>query len=506
MRGVYEMNTDPAKHHRLEWSFLVVPMRRSGFVGLGRYRRGGDERSVVDGAFDAINRVATDPLLVMRRVVDEALALIPSADGAVVELVSDDVLTYVCASGSLANSVGTQVWVGSSLSGLAVHAKAPLRCDDSEADERVDRNACRRVGAVSMICLPLPYREGVAGVLKLSSRQRFAFDDDDMRVLAGLARFIGEAIGGWGELARSAKAVLRDFPDGEPGGRPANGEPDSFGGSAAGETMPKVSAFLSNVLDPSEQEVDAGVRHRIEQTIREVGIAIVLQPIVSLKTGFVAGYEALSRFPGEPIRPPDQWFAEAESVGLGPELEMMAVHVALGRLPELPAGTYLAVNASPDAICDPRFLGLLSDADVSRIVVELTEHLQVENYDRLNAAIDQVRSAGTRLAIDDTGAGFAGFSHILRLSPDLIKLDRILTTGIDTDPVRQALAGALVNFAVATRAKVIAEGIETQEELNTVHSIGVDYGQGFLLGRPHPHPQAPVIMSARGTRPLISNP
>jgi hypothetical protein len=94
-------------------------------------------------------RVATDPLLVMRRVVNEALVLIPSADGAVVELVSDELLTYVCAAGSLASSVGTQVRADSSLSGLAVRAAAPLRCDDSEVDERVDRAACRRVGAAS---------------------------------------------------------------------------------------------------------------------------------------------------------------------------------------------------------------------------------------------------------------------------------------------------------------------------------------------------------------------
>jgi hypothetical protein len=367
-------------------------------------------------------RVATDPLLVMRRVVNEALVLIPSADGAVVELVSDELLTYVCAAGSLASSVGTQVRADSSLSGLAVRAAAPLRCDDSEVDERVDRAACRRVGAVSMVCLPLPYRDGVAGVLKLSSLQRSAFDDDDVEILAGLARFIGEAIGGWGDLALAAQAVLGDSPDAEPTvglidqvglmRPPGDGSmhPSPDGGGIDAPRVTKVSAFLSQVLE-SAWPVDVVARRRIERTLRDGELAIWLQPIVRLKTGQVAGYEALSRFPGEPSRPPDEWFAEAASVGLGPELELLAVQMVLDRLPELPDDHYLAFNASHQVVCDPQFLELVSWVDASRVVVEMTEHLQVEDYDRLNASVDKVRQMGARLAIDDTGAGSPGF-HI----------------------------------------------------------------------------------------------
>jgi EAL domain-containing protein (putative c-di-GMP-specific phosphodiesterase class I) len=116
--------------------------------------------------------------------------------------------------------------------------------------------------------------------------------------------------------------------------------------------------------------------------------------------------------------------------------------------------------------------------------MELTEHLKVDDYPRLHCALDAIRERGTRLAIDDAGAGFAGLSHILKLGPDLIKLDRDITTGINHDPIRRALAGALVTFAADTGAELIAEGIETAAELDTVRNLGVRYGQGYHLGRP----------------------
>ncbi|MDT4891636.1 MAG: hypothetical protein QOE97_671, partial [Pseudonocardiales bacterium] len=98
--------------------------------------------------------------------------------------------------------------------------------------------------------------------------------------------------------------------------------------------------------------------------------------------------------------------------------------------------------------------------------------------------VRDIRATGARLAIDDTGAGYASFSSILKLAPDLIKLDRILTTGIDVDPARQALAGALVTFAAATNAQVIAEGIENVRELIVIRQLGITYGQGYHLGHP----------------------
>jgi EAL domain-containing protein (putative c-di-GMP-specific phosphodiesterase class I) len=127
---------------------------------------------------------------------------------------------------------------------------------------------------------------------------------------------------------------------------------------------------------------------------------------------------------------------------------------------------------------------LVAACDSRRVVMELTEQVRVDDYPRLAQALKQLRLMGVRLAIDDTGAGFASLAHILKLAPDLIKLDRELTSGIDRDPVRCALGAALVSFASRIGAEIIAEGIETASELEVLRGLGIRYGQGYFLCRP----------------------
>ena len=428
----------------------------------------------------ALLRDAADPMMVMRRVVDQALSLIGPADGAVVELVGDDLLTYVCTAGTLTEHVGVQVPVDGSLSGLAIASRATLRCDDATVDDRVDRDACERVGLRSMICVPLRRGDDAVGVLKLSSSRPGAFADADLVLLANLAGFISAAIGGWADLARSAEALMSpDVHDVARTQLPAGQQDRPL------LAEQRVSSFVANVLQPGSAS-DAQARQRIENALLHSAIRMHFQPIIDLKTNRVSGYEALARFTDTPARPPDVWFAEAQQVGLGEQLQLLAVGKALDQLPDLPAGVYVAVNVGHDVAAHPDMLRMLRGCDGGRVVVELTEHLQVQDYPALLAAVERIRDLGARVAIDDTGAGFAGFSHILLLAPDLIKLDRVLTGGVDSDPARQALAGALVNFASATRAKVIAEGVETAAELAVIHDLGIDYGQGYHLGRPAP--------------------
>jgi EAL domain-containing protein (putative c-di-GMP-specific phosphodiesterase class I) len=213
------------------------------------------------------------------------------------------------------------------------------------------------------------------------------------------------------------------------------------------------------------------------------GLAMAFQPIVDLIDGSVVGYEALARFALGPERPPDAWFAEAEAVGLGRELEAAALRSALAHLDRLPAETYLSLNASPLTAVSPFLKRLLADVG-ERIVVEITEHAPVADYDALREALGELRAQGVRVAIDDAGAGFASLTHILRLMPDLIKLDMVLTRGIDTDDTRRQLASALSSFASGIGAAIVAEGIETKAELDALRELGVPYGQGFLLARP----------------------
>lgn len=227
-------------------------------------------------------------------------------------------------------------------------------------------------------------------------------------------------------------------------------------------------------------------RVRIEEVIANRGFTIVFQPIIDLRSGELRGVEALSRFAAEPIRTPDVWFAEAAETGLGTELELAAVHAAMAQVDELPDNAYLSVNLSPVTLTAIHTSTLLGKVRGDRVVVEITEHAAVEDYDLLLSALAALRAAGVRLAIDDAGAGFSSLRHILRLAPEIIKLDLALTRDVDTDPVRRALATALVRFALDTGASIVAEGIETESELGTLRELGVAYGQGYHLGRPVP--------------------
>jgi EAL domain-containing protein (putative c-di-GMP-specific phosphodiesterase class I)/AmiR/NasT family two-component response regulator len=234
----------------------------------------------------------------------------------------------------------------------------------------------------------------------------------------------------------------------------------------------------------SEEEVRQAVLDRVSGVLATGEIAMVFQPIVQIPGDNVVGCEALARFHQQPRQGPDRWFADAERVGLGIQLELLAVANALARLPELPAQMFMAVNVSPPTALAVELHHLLDQVDGERIVLELTEHVPVEDYEAVDAGLSELRRRGVRLASDDTGAGYAGFRHLLGLSPDIIKLDISLSRDIDQDPVRRALAGALVAFARDVHAQVIAEGVENSRELNTLGGLNVPWLQGFHLGRP----------------------
>ncbi len=224
---------------------------------------------------------------------------------------------------------------------------------------------------------------------------------------------------------------------------------------------------------------------RIRLTIANRSLETHFQPIVDLRSGEAIGTEALSRFAQEPARPPDAWFAEAAEIGLGVELELTALEMALGQLHRLPSELYLSLNASVETMLSPDFRAVLTSSPSERIVLELTEHTPVTDYLALTETIDELRSHGVRLAVDDAGSGFSSFSHVLNLKPDIIKLDIALTRGIDKDPARQSLGRALLTFGLeAYRTTIVAEGIETKAELETLRSLGCPGGQGYLLGRP----------------------
>ncbi|MDN3646492.1 EAL domain-containing protein [Pontixanthobacter aestiaquae] len=251
-----------------------------------------------------------------------------------------------------------------------------------------------------------------------------------------------------------------------------------------------VRAFAQLAAEQIETTLEEDTRrstlHKtISQLISGDRLTIVHQPIHSLDSNEPVGVECLARFPDAGSRGPDQWFDEAEEVGLGTELEMLAVRSALATLPYVPEGHYMSVNASPATIISGALEQALGDSDGDRLVIEVTEHQQVEDF---QALADALRWIGpkAKIAIDDVGAGYAGLRHIVDLEPDILKLDMSLTRDIHRNPARRALAAAMVAFSNEIGCKLIAEGIENEQERNTLQELGVTMGQGYFFSKPLP--------------------
>ena len=219
-------------------------------------------------------------------------------------------------------------------------------------------------------------------------------------------------------------------------------------------------------------------REAIEAAFAPGGLTMAHQPIVDLSSGEIVGLEALARFRTWPSRSPEKWFQAAGRIGRRVELERHAVTLAIRGLPELPAGCFLSVNASPDTILDSASLPQLAPVELRRVMLEVTEQARIDSYERFAEALAPLRARGLRLAVDDLGSGFASLNHLLRLEPDLIKLDRSLTRDIDRHRPTRALAAALTSFAMETGTLVLAEGIETSAPTIAADRIRSHAGTG----------------------------
>jgi EAL domain-containing protein (putative c-di-GMP-specific phosphodiesterase class I)/DNA-binding NarL/FixJ family response regulator len=244
---------------------------------------------------------------------------------------------------------------------------------------------------------------------------------------------------------------------------------------------------LVSRLDEHQRPVPPlGLEGRLDRAARGEGLVTLVQPIVDLRHRGIVGHEALTRFNLTPRQSPDVWFAEAAALGRGLDLELAATTLALRTLPHLDADSFLSINVSPAVVGTPQFGDLLPDEIASRVVLEMTEHAPVHDYDGLTANLAPLRERGVRIAVDDAGAGFASLRHILLLRPDFIKLDISLCRGIGADDARRAMARALVGFSSETGATVIAEGLESPEDVAALRLLDVPLGQGYELGRPAP--------------------
>ena len=222
----------------------------------------------------------------------------------------------------------------------------------------------------------------------------------------------------------------------------------------------------------------SALRSQLRHIIDARGFHPVFQPVVDLLSGAVVGYEALTRF--EDGAKPDVRFIEAHTVGLGTELEAVCVERALEASRSLPSEIFLSLNFSPAALLDGRAAATLAHAG-RKIIIEVTEHARIEDYAAVRQAVEAIE--GCRLAVDDAGAGYTSLNHILELRPDYVKLDISIVRGIDTNPARQAMAAGMCHFAAQSGTIIIAEGIETEAEAETLRNLGVPLGAGGILGQ-----------------------
>ncbi len=225
------------------------------------------------------------------------------------------------------------------------------------------------------------------------------------------------------------------------------------------------------------------LRSRIRKVLRQSAFQPVFQPVVDLVTGMRVGYEALSRFSDGTA--PDLVFADARTAGLEAELELATMSAAIEAARLLPRDAWLSLNVSPALLVGSRRLAAVLRKADRPIVLEVTEHVAVEDYAMLRAAVGRLRPP-VRVAVDDAGAGVANFGHIVELRPAFVKPDVGLVRGIDQDLTRQALIMGLLHFASESASQTIAEGVETEAELATLRQLGVPFAQGYLLARPAP--------------------
>lgn len=223
--------------------------------------------------------------------------------------------------------------------------------------------------------------------------------------------------------------------------------------------------------------------------LREGQVRIEYHPIVEVASGRVVGYEALARGTRRGLRSPELLFALAEEADLLWELSRLCRRRALEGMDQaLTPDQLLFLNVDPTDFRDPSFRALELEAlppeRARRIVIEITERTAITDYPTFRSYLDELRQRGFRFAVDDAGAGYAGLGSIANLAPDFIKLDLSLIANIDANFMKQRLVQTIVQFANEHGIRVVAEGVEREEELATVRELGVHLAQGFLFHRP----------------------
>ncbi|MCF6390218.1 EAL domain-containing protein [Mycobacterium sp. MBM] len=405
-----------------------------------------------------------DPVSLMSRIAEQTCLFTPKADGVAISIYTHDKnFVVVSAHGLVASLLGLVLPAEGTFQGRAIATGEPQVSHETSADPSLTqqvREIGNRLGIHSLVVIPLLHNGSAVGTLSVTATEPNTFNDADVLAITSISRFISALIESHSELSRLLDELLED---------PRTPNADS------------AARFLASVLLPDAIRHDR--RHAQLDTLlsKPHELLPVFQPIVDLSTGHPIGYEGLSRFPHEPVPSPAPWFDTARQLGRSHPLELMALTRILAAARAIPKDHFLSVNLSPLTALDPTVQDILTAAD-RRLVVEITEHEPFP--EDFAARLKPLRDKGIELAIDDAGAGFASFTQMLRLRPDMIKIDGELTCDIENDPVKRALATAIVQLATELGASTVAEAIENPRQKCALRALGIQYGQGYLLGRP----------------------
>lgn len=405
-----------------------------------------------------------DPVSLMSRIAEQTCLFTPKADGAAISVYTHDrKFVVVSAHGLVASLLGLVLPADGTFQGRAIATGQPQVSHETTSDLSLTpqvREIGNRLGIQSLVVIPLMYNGIAVGALSVTATEAHRFNDADVLAITSISQFVSALIDSHSELSRLLDDLLED---------PRTPNADS------------AARFLASVLLPETIRHDH-LHDQLDTLLSTPSELLpVFQPIVDLATGRTLGFEGLSRFPAKPEVSPAQWFGTARQLGRGYPLELMALRRVLSAAHVVPNDCFLAVNLSPLTALDPTVQDILTSAN-HRLVVEITEHEPFP--EDFAARLKPLRDQGIELAIDDAGAGFASFTQLLRLRPDMIKIDGELTSDIENDPVKRALATSIVQLATELGSSTVAEAIENPEQMRALQAIGIQYGQGYLLGRP----------------------
>ena len=235
-----------------------------------------------------------------------------------------------------------------------------------------------------------------------------------------------------------------------------------------------------DVLDPSSVNWREALEHACSNLD---AIKPVYLPVVQLKERHACGYELLARFSGGPAVPPSMWFESAAELGLTAPLERRIMRAGFSTADALPEGAFVAVNITAEALVSRQIQELFSQRKrYDNMVLEISEKDTQEPG--VADALTSFRAGGGRLAVDDIGSGFCNLRDVLTLKPDILKIDRAIIRGVDRDRIKQAIVDGLNTMAARLDIPLLAEGIESREELAILEEMGVPLGQGYLFGEP----------------------